>query len=107
MDYVGYVKLTRATRGREGRSPLCHIKNTVDVTAGLKLRANGRKISQHCWANNVGSRRVRLHVAKSLTGFKLCATTALSLCLFLFFHNKSNFILKVCLCLLLFLWSST
>ena len=64
MDYVGYVKLTRATRGREGRSPLCHIKNTVDVTAGLKLRANGLKISQHCWANNVGSRRVRLHVAK-------------------------------------------
>ena len=107
MDYVGFVKLTRATRGWEGRSPLCHIKNTVDVTAGLKLRANGRKISQHCWANNVGSRRVRLHVAKSLTGFKLCATTALSLCPFLFFHNKSNFILKVFLCLLLFLWSST
>ena len=102
MDYVGYVKLTRATRGREGRSPLCHIKNTVDVTAGLKLRANGRKISQHCWANNVGSRRVRLLVAKSLTGFKLCAPTALSLCLFLFFHNMSNFILKVFLFLLLF-----
>ena len=26
-------------------------------------------------ANNVGSRYVRLHVAKSLTGFKLCTTT--------------------------------
>ena len=32
MDYVGYVKLRRATRGREG-SPLCHIKDTVDVPA--------------------------------------------------------------------------
>ena len=33
----------------------------------LKPRANGRNI--------VGSCCVRLHVAKSLTGFKLCATT--------------------------------
>ena len=63
MDYVGYVKVGRATRGREG-SPLCHINCTVDVPAGIKLHANGRKISQHCWPNNVGSRRVRLHAAK-------------------------------------------
>ena len=33
--------------------------------------------------------------------------TALSLCLFYFFHNISNFILNVFLCLLLSLWSSS
>ena len=37
--------------------------------------ANGLNNQQHCWANNVGSCCVRLYVAKSLTGFKLGATT--------------------------------
>ena len=37
----------------------------------LKLRANRRNNSQHRWANIVGSCCVRLHVDKSLTGFKL------------------------------------
>ena len=32
---------------------------------------------------------------------------AFSLCFFQFFHNMSNFIPKVFLCLLFFLWSST
>ena len=41
----------------------------------LKLRANGRNNSQHCWPNRVGSYCVRLNVAKRLTRFKLCATT--------------------------------
>ena len=41
----------------------------------LKLRANGRNNSHYCWPNNVGSCCVCLHVAKSLAGFKLCATT--------------------------------
>ena len=36
-------------------------------TRYIKLRANGRNNSQRCC--------VRLHGAKSLTGFKLCATT--------------------------------
>ena len=41
----------------------------------LKLCANGRNNSQHCWPNHVGSCCVRLNVAKRLTRFKLCATT--------------------------------
>ena len=41
----------------------------------VKLRANERNIFQHCWPNSVGSWYVHLHGAKSLTGFKLCATT--------------------------------
>ena len=32
----------------------------------LKLRANGRNNSQHCWPKNVGSCCVRLHVAKGI-----------------------------------------
>ena len=40
-----------------------------------KLRANGCNNSQHCWPNNVGRCCVRLHVAKSSTGFKLWTTT--------------------------------
>ena len=38
----------------------------------IKLRTNN---SEHCWPNNVGGCCVRLHVAKSLNGFKLCAAT--------------------------------
>ena len=41
----------------------------------FNLLANGLNNSQRYWANNVGSCCVRLHVAKSLTGFKLCAAT--------------------------------
>ena len=41
----------------------------------LKLSANGRNNSQHCWPNIVRSCCVRLHVAKRLIRFKLCATT--------------------------------
>ena len=41
----------------------------------FNLLANGLNNSQHYWANNVGSCCVRFHVANSLTGFKLCATT--------------------------------
>ena len=44
----------------------------------LKLHANGRNNSQHCWpgpTNNVKSCCVRLHLTKRSTGFKLCATT--------------------------------
>ena len=40
----------------------------------LSLCASGHNNSQHCWANNVES-CVHLHMAKSLTSFKLCATT--------------------------------
>ena len=41
----------------------------------FKLCANGHNNSQHCWPNNVESCCVHLHMAKSLTSFKLCATT--------------------------------
>ena len=41
----------------------------------LKLTANGLNNSQHCWPNKAGSCCVRLHVAKRLTGLKLCAAT--------------------------------
>ena len=37
----------------------------------LKLRANERNNSQHCWPNNVGSCCVRWHKGKSLNGFTL------------------------------------
>ena len=37
----------------------------------LKLHANGRNNSQHCWSNNIGSCCVPLHVAKRMTSFKL------------------------------------
>ena len=40
-----------------------------------KLRANGCNNSHYCWPNNVGRCCVRLHLAKSLTGFKLWTTT--------------------------------
>ena len=40
----------------------------------FRLRANGRNNSQPLLAYNVGSCCV-WHMAKSLTGFKLCATT--------------------------------
>ena len=43
----------------------------------LKLRANERNNSQHCWPNNVGSCCVRWHKSKSLNGFTLL-------------HNKSQ-----------------
>ena len=42
---------------------------------GLKLCANGCNNSQHCWPNNIGSCCICFHMAKSLTGFKLCTTT--------------------------------
>ena len=35
----------------------------------------GQQLPQQCWTDIVGSCCVRLHVAKSLTGFKLCAST--------------------------------
>ena len=38
------------------------------------MRANGCNNSLLCWPNNVGSCCLCLHVAKSLTGFKLWAT---------------------------------
>ena len=41
----------------------------------IKLRTNNSEHCWHCWPNNVGGCYVRLHVAKSLTGFKLYATT--------------------------------
>ena len=41
----------------------------------IKLRVNGRNNSQHRQPNIVGSCCVRLHLAKRLTGIKLCATT--------------------------------
>ena len=41
----------------------------------IKLRANGRNDSQHCWPDNVGIRCIRLQVVERLPGFKLCATT--------------------------------
>ena len=42
-------------------------KNSFTGRLYFQLRANGRSNSQQYW--------VRLHGAKSLTGFKLCATT--------------------------------
>ena len=47
--------------------------NSVQV---LKLRENGPKNSQRCWANNARRCSVRLHLAKGFSGFKLCATTS-------------------------------
>ena len=38
----------------------------------MKLRADGRNNSQHCWLYSVRSCCVRLPVAKILAGFKLC-----------------------------------
>ena len=40
----------------------------------IKLCANGHN-SQHCWPNDVESCCVHLHIAESLSSFKLCATT--------------------------------
>ena len=39
--------------------------------AGIKVRVNRR--NQHFWTDKVGSCCVRLHVAKTFTGFKLCS----------------------------------
>ena len=62
-----------------------HIDLTVDNIETLsekkavKLRANGRNNSQHCWPNNAGRCCVRLHVSnKRLTGFKLSAKTLIN-----------------------------
>jgi len=51
-----------------------HIE-TLSEKKAVKLRANGRNNSQHCWPNNAGRCCVRLHVSKRLTGFKLSAKT--------------------------------
>ena len=64
-----------------------HVKRSVRSNFSTGRKSTGtvwtkpkawRKRTQHWWPttpNNVGSCYVRLHVAKSLTGFKLCATT--------------------------------
>ena len=52
-----------------------YVPRCARVTFSFQLRENGRNNSQHCWPNIAGSCCVRLHVAKSLNGFKLCATT--------------------------------
>ena len=43
----------------------------------LKVCANERKNSHHCWPNNVETSCMRLHGAKRLITFKLCATEQL------------------------------
>ena len=57
-----------------------YVPRCARVTFSLQLRENGRNNSQHCWPNIAGSCCVRLHVAKSLNGFKLCTTTCNSEC---------------------------
>ena len=60
-------------------TPCCMLLGVVSQTLKLdKLLAmciQGHNNSQHRWANNVGSCCVHLHMSKSLTSFKLCATT--------------------------------
>ena len=50
-------------------------ENNSWLSVNIKLRTNRHKNSQHCCPNNVGSCCVCFHAAKSLTFFKLCATT--------------------------------
>ena len=50
-------------------------ENNCCLSLNIKLRTNGHNNSQHCWPNNVGSCCLCLNAAKSLTCFKLCATT--------------------------------
>ena len=50
-------------------------ENNCCLSLNIKLRTNGHNNSQHCWPNNVGSCCVCLNAAKSLTCFKLSATT--------------------------------
>ena len=54
--------------------PIIHVDWYI-LTKDLKLPANWRNNSQHCWPNIVGSYCVHLRVAKRLTSFKLGATT--------------------------------
>ena len=52
-------------------------------------------LAQHCWPNNVGSCCVRFQEAKSLTGFKHCATTCNRVCKRTQ-HVPSNNVASIC-----------
>ena len=64
-------EITNKKEGKKKKKPEVVKENPTES----KLRANGCNNSHHCWLNNVGRCCVRLHVAKSLTGFKLWTTT--------------------------------
>ena len=56
---------------------LCSARNTIQLQSPVYYKVRCKR-TQHCWPttpNIVRSCYVRLHVAKSLTSFKLCATT--------------------------------
>ena len=56
---------------------LCSARSTIQLQSPVYYKVRCKR-TQHCWPttpNIVRSCYVRLHVAKSLTSFKLCATT--------------------------------